>query len=163
MTGSQSLVLSRPIPSSTLATRSSSSSLIPSNFFTQQTGTAIATELLYRILFDILNRLLSSFQHLASKGFEECSSFIEQKLQERRDRLEAAKSSAAEGLKIVQEVGKLAGERGFITCPMTGRPMNAAPRGKNGVPGPPWARGVLEGIDEGRMHERDFWIQTHEG
>ena len=63
----------------------------------------------------------------------------------------------------MEEVGKLAGERGFITCPMTGHAMNATPDGKKGLPGPPWARGVLEGIDEGRMHDRDFWIQTHEG
>lgn len=163
MTASQAIVPYRPGPSSTLATRSPSLSLIPSNFFTQQTGTAIATELLYRLLYDIINRLLGSIHRLASKGFEECSSFIEQKLQERRDRLAVAKSNAAAGgSKIVEEVGRLVVEGGFITCPMTGREFEGM--GKRGVPGPPpWARGVLEGIDEGRMHERDFWIQTHEG
>ncbi|KAF1841488.1 uncharacterized protein K460DRAFT_168334 [Cucurbitaria berberidis CBS 394.84] len=164
MAASQSLVVYRPGASTTLAARPLSASLISSRFFTQQTGTAIATELLYRILFDILNRLISSFQRLASKGMQKCSSFIEQKLQEQRDRLAAAKAGAAEGLKIVQEVGKLAEERGFITCPMTGHTMDAILEGKRAPPGPPmWVREVMEGIDEGRIHDRDFWIQTHEG
>lgn len=95
---------------------------------------------------------------------EQCSSFIERKLQERRDRLAAAKSSAAEGLKIVEEVGRLAEKRGFITCPMTGDSMDARLDGKRSPPKPPlWVRGVLDGIEEGRMLDRDFWIQTHEG
>lgn len=82
-------------------------------------------------------------------------------MQERRDRLAAAKDRAAEGLRIVEEVGKLAEDRGFISCPVTGQSMDAR---MDGPPGPPmWVKGVLEGIEEGRMHDRDFWIQTHEG
>jgi len=83
-------------------------------------------------------------------------------MQERRERLASAKSQAAKGLKIVEEVGKLAEERGFITCPMTGHQMDAKVDGEWGPPGPPrWVQGVLEGIEEGRMLDRDFWIQTH--
>jgi hypothetical protein len=133
--------------------------LVSSRLFSQQTGTAIATELLYRILLDILNRFLASFQRLAYRGMEECSSWMERKLQERRERLEAAKEG---GLKIVGEVRKLAEEGGFITCPWTGHKMDARAEGRRGSPGPPmWVRDVLQGIDEGRMEERDFWIQTH--
>lgn len=147
-----------------MSTRSYSSSLISSRLFSQQTGTAIATELLYRILIDIINRVLSSFQRLASLGIDEASSWMERKVQERRDRLDAAKASAGEGLKIVEEVGKLAEEQGFITCPMTGQVIDARVQGKRGPPGPPqWVRGVIAGIDEGRMAERDFWIHTHTG
>jgi hypothetical protein len=117
-------------------------------------------------LIDILNRLLSSCQRLASHGIEECSSWIERKLQERRDKIEATKVRANEGLEIVEEVGKLSQSRGFFTCPMTEHLMeaklDAKMKGKRGPPGPPrWVRGVLEGIDEGRMLDRDFWIQTH--
>lgn len=145
-----------------MTARSSASSLISSRLFSQQTGTAIATELLYRILIDIINRFLSSFQQLAARGMDSASTWMERKMQERRDRLDAAKAGAGEGLKIVEEVGKLAEERGFVTCPVTGRVMNAGIEGARGPPGPPqWIRGVLKGIDEGRMSERDFWIQTH--
>ena len=76
----------------------------------------------------------------------------------------AAKANAREGLKIVEEVGKLVEDRGFVTCPMTGHAMDATAEGKRELPGPPqWIRGVLAGIDEGRMVERDFWIHTHTG
>lgn len=150
MTVSQSLVLYSPPAATTLSTRPSVSSLVPTNFFTQQTGTAIATELLYRILFDIIQRFLTSFQRLASKSMDQCSSWLERRMQERHERQANAE--------IVQEVGKLAARKGFITCPMTGADMNG------GGPQPPrWVRGVLEGIEEGRMEEKDFWIHTHTG
>lgn len=85
-------------------------------------------------------------------------------MQERRDRLAAAKDRAVADLKIVEEVGKLAEEKGFITCPMTGQSLDKRVDGTKGPPGPPtWVKGVLEGIEEGRMLDRDFWIQTHEG
>lgn len=89
---------------------------------------------------------------------------MHRKLQERRDRLDAAKASApADGLNIVQEVGKLAEKQGFVTCPLTGHVMEARGEARRGPPvGPPmWVRGVLKGIDEGRISERDLWIQTH--
>lgn len=155
MTSLQSLVLYNPSSSTTLSARPSASSLVPANFFTQQTGTAIATELLYRLLFDIIQRFLANFQRLASKGMDQCSAWLERRMQERRERLTNAKEG---GLEIVQEVGKLATQRGFITCPMTGADANG------GGPQPPrWVRGVLEGIEEGRMEENDFWIHTHTG
>ncbi|CAN9264653.1 unnamed protein product [Alternaria alternata] len=164
MAGSSSLMLYRPGPSNSLSTRSYSTSLISSRLFSQQTGTAIATELLYRVLIDIINRFLCSFQRLASRGIDEASLWMERKLQERRDNLNAAKANAREGLKIVEEVGKLVEHRGFVTCPMTGHAMDATAEGKRELPGPPqWIRGVLAGIDEGRMVERDFWIHTHTG
>jgi hypothetical protein len=152
MTATSSLVLYRPGPSSSLTTKPSPTSLISSRLFSQQTGTAIATELLYRLLFDIINRFLASFQRLASRGMEEATSWIEQKLQERREGLQAAKDQGAEGLKIVQEVGKLAEDRGFITCPMGGQ--------AGGRRQPPWVKSVLEGIEEGRLHDRDFYTNS---
>ena len=160
MSDSSSLVLFRPKPSASLKLSSSPASLISSRLFSQQTGTAIATELLYRILYDILNRCLISLQHLASRSIEECSSFIERKISERRERLAAAK--AAGNLGIVEEVSKMAQDSGFVTCPMTGRQMDGRMGGRMGPPGPPmWVRAVLEGIEEGRIHDKDFWLQTH--
>ncbi|KZM19756.1 uncharacterized protein EKO05_0004020 [Ascochyta rabiei] len=154
MTVSQSLVLYSAPSSTTTSVGPSATSLIPSRFFTQQNGTAIVTELLYRILFDIIQRFLTSFQRLASKGMDRCSSWLERKLQEREERL----ANAKDGLQIVEEVSKLASQRGFITCPITGADTNG------GGPQPPrWVRGVLEGIEEGIMEEKDFWIHTHTG
>jgi hypothetical protein len=149
MSASSSLVLYRPGPSTSLSKTSSPASVISSRLFSQQTGTAIATELLYRILFDIINRFLTSFQRLASKGMEEASSWIEQKMQERRERLAAAKNSASDGLRIVEEVGKMAEGNGFIKCPLGGE--------RGGPTPPPWVQSVLLGIDEGRMQARDFY------
>jgi ElaB/YqjD/DUF883 family membrane-anchored ribosome-binding protein len=139
-----------------------SSTLIASHLFTQQTGTAIATELLYRILIDIINRLLSSFQHLAARGMDEASTWMQQKLQERRDRLDSsAKENASDSTSIMQEVEKLAELQGFITCPLTTGHAQRQGRGAGPMGPPMWIRSVLKGIDEGRMSERDFWIQTH--
>jgi hypothetical protein len=155
MTASQSLVLYSASTSATLSPRPSASSLVPADFFTRQTGTAIATELLYRILFDIVQRFLATFQRLAAKGMDQCSTWLERKIQERRER----QANAPNGdLDIVQEVGKLAARQGFITCPMTGADTNG------GGPQPPrWVRDVLDGIEEGRMEEKDFWIHAHTG
>lgn len=155
MSVSQSLVVYSASTSTTLSTRPGASSLIPAHFFTRQTGTAVATELLYRVLFDIIQRFLSTFQRLAAKGIDQCSTWLERKVQERRER---QANAANEGLEIVPEVGKLAAQRGFITCPMTGADTNG------GGPQPPrWVRDVLDGIEEGRMEEKDFWIHAHTG
>lgn len=154
MTVSQSLIPYNPSTTTNLTIRPSMSSLIPANFFTQQTGNAIATELLYRVLFDIIQRFLTTFQRLAAQGMDECSSWLERKIRERRELQTAAK----ERLHITQEVSRVATERGFITCPLTGADQNG------GGPQPPrWVRGVLEGIEEGRMEEKDFWIHNHTG
>ncbi|USP82422.1 ser thr protein phosphatase family protein [Curvularia clavata] len=160
MSLSSSLVPYRPSPVNTMTLQQQSSTLISSRLFTQQAGMAIATELLYRILFDIVNRLLSSLQRLAAQSMDEASTWLQRKLQERRD---ARTLNSSDGLKIVQEVGRLAEQQGFITCPLTGRAMpDANLRGTGGPRGPPkWVRGVLEGIDEGRILERDVWINTH--
>ncbi|KAJ8112129.1 hypothetical protein OPT61_g5437 [Boeremia exigua] len=109
---SQSLMLYNPPASSTISTRRSVSSLLPANIFTQQTGTAIATELLYRILFDIVQRFLASFQRLASKGMDRCSSWLERKLQERRERRENAKDSS----EILQEIEGHHHQDGYKAC-----------------------------------------------
>ncbi|KAF1913860.1 Metallo-dependent phosphatase-like protein [Ampelomyces quisqualis] len=150
MTTSSSLVLYRPNLSSSLSSKPSSTSLIPFPSFTHQTGTAIATELLYRLLYDIMNRFLASFQRLASRGVEEASSWIERKLQERRE------AKATKGSMIVEEVGKLTQQRGFRNaCPIGGD------RGGKGAPQPPlWVKSVLVGIEEGRLHGRDFWTNS---
>lgn len=160
MTLSSALVPYRSSPINTMTLRPQSNTLISSRLFTQQAGMAIATELLYRILFDIINRLLSSLQRLAAHSMDEASTWFQRKLQERRD---AARLKPNNGLQIVQEVGQLAVQQGFITCPLTGRTMSDAKEGWRGGPrGPPvWVRGVLQGIDEGRISERDVWIQTH--
>lgn len=153
MTASQSLVLYRAPTPTTLSTRPSASSLIPADLFTRQTGTAIATELLYRILFDIVQRFMAKFQRLAAKGMDQCSTWLERKMQERRERQTGA---ASKGLEITQEVGKLVANQGFITCPMTRVDTNG------GGPRPPrWIRDVLEGIEEGRIEEKDFSIHAH--
>ncbi|KAF2034390.1 hypothetical protein EK21DRAFT_85435 [Setomelanomma holmii] len=150
MAASSSLVLYRPGPSSSLTTQSSATSLISSKRFSQQTGTAIATELLYRILFDIINRFLNSFQRLAARGMEDASSWIDQKMQERREKLAAARSGTGGQLKIVEEVAKLTEGNGFIKCPMSGKT-------DGGPTPPPWVQSVLVGIEEGRMQAWDFY------
>jgi hypothetical protein len=169
MTASQSLVLyHHPTPTTTTTTTTLSTqhprlSLLPSTFFTQQTGTAIATELLYRLLFDLLQRFLTTFQRLAAKSLDEASSWLERKLADRRSITNRSQGVGVEeeeggGGGIVHQVSKLAAQRGFITCPMTGANVHG------GGPQPPrWVRGVLEGIEEGRMEEKDFWIHTHTG
>lgn len=171
MTQSQSMVLYRPSSGqTTLSTTTTYRSLVPSRFFTASTGTAIATELLYRILIDIINRILHSVQRFTSTKIDEFSSFLERRRVERQnERLEAAKAAKGNaasgnggGLRIVEEVGRVAEERGFIQhCPMTGREWE---EGGRGPPEPPrWVKGVLKGVEEGRMEERDFWIHTHTG
>lgn len=72
-------------------------------------------------------------------------------MQERRDRLAAAKNGDRNGLRIVEEVGKLAQQRGFVACPMN--------RDHGPVP-PPWVQNVLVGIEEGRLHDRDFYTNS---
>lgn len=144
MATSSDLVLYRPDTSP--IKKPFSSSLITSNLFSQQTGTAIATELLYRLLFDILNRFIGSFQRLAARGNEEATSFLERKLDERRSRVQRKSEEDSGGLTILEEVAKLNKQRDDFGCPMTG-----------GQPTPPmWVQGVLDGIEEGRMHKEDF-------
>jgi hypothetical protein len=168
---SQSIVLYRPSPAtSTLASSiHASGSLISTRYFTATTGTAIATELLYRILIDILNRILHSAQRFTSSKLDQLSSYLERRRLERyNERLGAAKEAREcsgsgdkntnGGLRIVEEVGKVAEERGFVAgahCPMTGGDREPRP--------PRWVAEVLKGAKEGRMEERDFWIHTHTG
>ncbi|KAH7126785.1 hypothetical protein B0J11DRAFT_286378 [Dendryphion nanum] len=153
-----SLVLYRPAAPSSLTTTTRASSLISSRLFNAQTGTAIATELLYRILIDIVNRLLHSFHKFAVARIDQFSDYMDRRAnerqQQRQDAARMRKESRENGLGIVEEVGKLVEERGF-DCPM-GQSQNP--------PQPPkWVQGVLEGVREGRMEEKDFWIHTHTG
>lgn len=143
MSTSSELVLYRP---SRLTSRSYSSFLTSSNVFSQQTGTAIATELLYRIFFDILNRLLVSSQRLVSRSIDEASSFIKQKLRERREQRAAQEDS------IVGQVEKLVSRREFKACPMTNNRG-----GRKNLEPPRWVNSVLQGIEEGRMCKEDFY------
>ncbi|KAF2254804.1 hypothetical protein BU26DRAFT_600431 [Trematosphaeria pertusa] len=170
MPSSQALIPYRP-SSALLATQSptSSGSLIPTRLFTAQTGTALATELLYRLLIELINRLLSSLQRLASSRLDAFSSFLERNSAERRAAAAAASAGStdkANGLNITQEVGKAALKRGFVgpetvVCPMTGEALGkggGGARAWGGPVGPPrWVRGVLEGIEEGRVGEQDIW------
>jgi hypothetical protein len=155
---------------------------VPARLFTAATGTAFLTELVYRILIDIINRVLNTAQTIAGQGLDRLSSYFEQRASERRERaelqakLQASQASSSDGhtdrdggggggggrnggqrgRSVLEEVQKLVGQKGpagvEFGCPMDGR----------GPPGPPiWVRGVLQGIEEGRMEERDFWVQTH--
>lgn len=72
-------------------------------------------------------------------------------MQERRDRLTAG-SNSADGSHIVEEVGKLAYDSGFVTCPVGGKGVAAR--------GPPWVKSVLGGIEEGRLHDQDFYTNS---
>jgi hypothetical protein len=120
---------------------------------------------------------------MAARGLDQLTSYFEQRALERRERNLQAKvqaqlpndikgdgrgSSGSSGVggdggngrerrgkSVLWEVKKMVGEKGpggvEFMCPNGGQ-----------RPGPPaWVRGVLEGIGEGRMEERDFWIQTH--
>ncbi|KAF2192653.1 hypothetical protein K469DRAFT_316201 [Zopfia rhizophila CBS 207.26] len=166
MTTSRSLVLYHPSPTTTttLTNPSSSRSLISSRLFTPKTTTAIATELLYRILLEILNRLLSSFQQFASHRLDQLSSYLEQKAKERREKRlsDAREKKEGVGLGIVEEVGKLAERQGFV-CPRIGegreKPEWVRKRMERGPP--QWVKECYRGIAGGSLDERDFWIQTH--
>ncbi|KAF1951672.1 hypothetical protein CC80DRAFT_597140 [Byssothecium circinans] len=155
------LIPYRPSPSTTTLTSTSpSTSLIPARYFTAQTGQALATELLYRLLFDILNRLLASLHRFAAKQFDSLGSFLEKRWEERQQgqqqralgETSEAKKREKEGLRISEEVNQAAAERGFIggpACPVKGREIGGGgPKG--------WIGNVLEGIREGRVVERDF-------
>jgi hypothetical protein len=75
----------------------------------------------------------------------------------------------SKGLGILEEVEKRGafggnGNGGF-ECPMTGQKFDGEMGGAGGMGpmrpglGPPrWVRGVLRGVDEGRMQPRDFWL-----
>ncbi|KAJ4357543.1 uncharacterized protein N0V89_002119 [Didymosphaeria variabile] len=158
---SSALVPYRGGPITTTVTSTSTSSLIPSRFFTAQTGHALATELFYRLLFDLLNRLVASLHRFASHQLDTFSSFLERKALERKqaqkEAVERVKKRLMKGDgkgRITEEVGKAAMKRGFISreCPMTGKELEG---GKVGPPG--WVGSVLTGIEEGRLVERDFW------
>jgi hypothetical protein len=160
---------------STLLTTSSyanTSALISSRLFSAQTGQAVATELLYRLLFDILNRLLTTLHRTLGHQVDRFSSFLEQRYaQTQSETLDATKAARGAGtggnsnengngrLKITEEVGKAAVQRGFIggldgcgrtPCSSTESGEWRRPRG--------WVADVLEGIQEGRMVEKDFWV-----
>lgn len=149
-----------PSTSTTVITTSTrTSSLVPSRFFTAQAGHALATELLYRLLYDLLNRLLVSLHRFASKQVDTFSSFLERKYVERQAAQKSALEEARRSLQkpgISEAVEKAAVRRGFVhgkdgvACPLTGSDA--------GVSAPPgWVGQVLVGIEEGRLVEKDFW------
>ena len=84
------------------STSSSPRSILPSRLFTAQTGHTLATELLYRLLFDLLNRLLASLHRFAAHQLDTFSSFLERKYVER----EAARNEALEKARQAVQEGK---------------------------------------------------------
>ena len=151
------------------------SALLSSRLFTAQTGQALATELLYRLLFDILNRLLTTLHRTLAHQLDRFSSFMERRyVQAQSETLDAVKAArevdanatrdgrggGSAGLRITEEVGKAAMQRGFIGSPcVTGVALTACPSTESGEWKMPrgWVGNVLEGIQEGRMVEEDFW------
>jgi hypothetical protein len=146
------LILYRPSPpSNALTLPSASRSLaLTSRLFTQTTGTAIATELLYRLIWDILNRLATHVHKFAIDRLDRLGSFLEQRALARQESTRATESAKAE-LEIVSRVGDLAQQSGFVACPMGGAEGRA-----RGPPG--WVVSVLQGAEEGRIESREFWI-----
>ncbi|KAF1974325.1 hypothetical protein BU23DRAFT_115105 [Bimuria novae-zelandiae CBS 107.79] len=157
-----------PYHSSTTTTPSTntwrtSTSLLPSRLFTAQTGHALATELLYRLLFDILNRVLASLHRFAATRLDSLGKFVERKFGERWEAQSETRALGEGRGRITQEVGRAAARRGFgssevaggvgVVCPMTGEGTMGA--GMGGPPG--WVGQVLRGIHEGWLEERDFW------
>jgi hypothetical protein len=150
------------------------SALITSRLFTAQTGQAVVTELLYRLLYDLLNRLLVTLHRTLAKQLDTFSSFLERRYAERLearsqaqtlDAVKAAREADSNGigdgnggLRITEEVGRVAMQRGFIGGP-GGVVCPPCPSTEMGEwKGPPWVADVLEGIEQGRMVEKDFWV-----
>ena len=170
---SSALVPYRNGPSSTTLTPSlytnATTALLPSRLFTAQTGQALATELLYRLLFDMLNRLLHTLHRSLAHQLDSFAGFLERRYaqaqttcSETLDAVKAARKKDANGkggLRISKEVERVAAERGFFggpggagftPCSSTGRGEWRRPNG--------WVGEVLDGIQEGRMVEKDFWV-----
>lgn len=131
---------------------STSTSLIP--LLTPQ---SIFTELLYRLLFSLLNRALTSLHRFAITKFDSLGGFLERKWGESREaRREAEKRIERGG--VVREVEKRGGWGGREVCPLTGREGGMGGGRMGGRRGPPgWVGEVLSGIEEGRLVEGDFW------
>jgi hypothetical protein len=143
--------------STSLTTRSTPLGL--TRVFTAQTATAIATELLYRILWDILQRLLTSLQGYAGRRLEALNTYLHERHKERealrQGKVSEELAKKKEGLGIVEAVEKLdTWGHGFPgpACPMTGeaRPMR-------GPPGPPkWVKKAASG-----WTEAEWMVQVH--
>jgi hypothetical protein len=152
----------------TTSTYMKSTSLLSSRLFTAQTGQALAAELLYRLLFDIFNRLLATIHRELAHQLDTFSAFLERRYTARSETLDAVKAArenaaaaddAQGGLKIIEEVGRMAAQRGFIGGPGGGgfTPCSSTQNGEWRRPGG-WVGEVLDGIHEGRMVEKDFWV-----
>jgi hypothetical protein len=152
------LVLYRPSASSTAlsATSASRSLALTSRLFNQTTGTAIATELLYRLIWDIINRLATHVHRFAAERLDRLGSFLEQRAIARQE----ARATRLEESEILKEVAAAREDSmdGFgIACPLTGRSMGEMGNGRRGGP-PSWVLSVLKGAEEGRIESREFWI-----
>jgi hypothetical protein len=128
---------------------------LPPVSLTQRPGTDIrlalpGSELLYRLLWDILNRLAAHLHKFAVERLDQLGSFLEQRALARQESTRATESGKPD-LEILSEVGKLAEESGFITCPMGGV------EGRGRRP-PSWVLSVLQAAHEGRIESREFWI-----
>lgn len=161
MNASSDLVLYRPSPSSSplIALSIPGSRALTSSLFSQSTGTAIATELLYRILWDIMNRLLTHFHRFAVERLDDLHAFMERRAissQEARARAKVEKSEILKEVVAVREegAGGVGHGPGFgVACPLTGKGVE---KGRGGPPS--WVLSVLQGAEEGRIERREFWI-----
>lgn len=158
----QSLVLYQP---SSPVTSPRSTSL--TRVFNAQTGTAIATELLYRILMEILHRLFNTFQNFASNRLDQLSAYLETKAEERQARrLESVtakvEENKAKSLGIVEQVAKLEEEKGqqWPACPLQQQKMGGGRM--HGRPGPPeWVRDAMRRWrKEPMVEDKEYWIQS---
>lgn len=107
---SQSLILYRPSSSSLTSPQSSSSPNL-FRFFTPETGTHIATELLYRILVAICQRVFNSFEEFATRRLDQFANYLERAKEARKES------------KVMKELAVQEREMGKETwaCPLTGK------------------------------------------
>lgn len=128
---SQSLTLYHPSPPSCVTSNPAKLSL--SRLFSAETGTHLATELIYRILLAICQRFLNSFEAFAVRRLDDFSAFLE--------RPKTDGSKIMEELEARESNGK--GE-GFA-CPLGGKGSGRWAEGGRKPPGPPrWVREAAE-------------------
>ena len=119
--------------------------------FSAQTGTALATELLYRLLWDLVNRLLASLHRFAVSRLDRLSDYLQQRAEaKQRERVELQErdkqaAPSAQRSALVRELEAADEPVGFL-CPMGGRWKDRPP----GRGPPPWAERALQAFCQRR-------------